>query len=240
VWATDAAQPGLDAAVAGRDASMPRDAGPICVPACTAGKTCLVTSCVAVSFTSVCGLGRATSLVDGTSGDDAVGSDLAAALAVACGGSFTVTSGNLSDPSVFDAASGQLLTPKSELALTTGGFFYNKLVSALEDARWSPLYFTSSNGTIGWAASATDQPVKTFQDTTVTATHDFFVVELFPDGDGRLALVEYGIGVPGTQAAGRQAQTILASPASYPDTWYVYEWTLNAGANVVNLVVSGK
>ncbi|MGC4121418.1 MAG: hypothetical protein QM765_43950 [Myxococcales bacterium] len=81
-----------------------------------------------------------------------------------------------------------------------------------------------------------------FADTDVTDTHDYFVVQLFDDLSGHLVLVDYGIGVAGTRAAGRQAAAILASPGTFTDAWYVYEWSLDAdaGAETVQLVSSGK
>ncbi|MBI5547380.1 MAG: hypothetical protein HY901_26150 [Deltaproteobacteria bacterium] len=236
-----------DAALAGLDAATPPDAstpdgGPLCAPSCLAGEACLETTCVQVAFSSICGLAHATLLNDGSSVDEAVGSGVAAAVSVACGEDFTVSLRSLADPSAFEASTGRLLTPRSELAFTSGGFYFNPLVAALESSRRSPLYFTSNGSTIGWAASVTNLPVLTFPGSDVSDTHDFFVIELFDDGDGRLLLVDYGIGSQGTQAAGRKVQEMIAAPASYADRWYVYEWVLDAdaGGEVTRLVVSGR
>ena len=200
-----------------------------------------MTSCVPVSFTALCGLDRATQLTDGNAVDDPAATGIAASLKGSCGTTFAVATASLADPTVFDAADGRLLIERREVVLTAGGFFFNPLVGALETARRTPLYFTSDATSDGWASSATGAPVHTFPSASVTAGHDFFVVELLTDGDGRLVLVDYGVGAGGTQAAGRQAEAILASAATHTDTWYLYEWTLAAdGGNAVALVASGK
>jgi hypothetical protein len=244
--AADAHIAGLDAA-AGLDAEQPDaaqpDAGPRCVPDCAAGETCLETSCVPVAFSTLCGLGRATVLTDGQAADDEVVASIGQAAASACGAGFEIASASLGDLSVFDSASGRLLTPMRELAITAGGFYFNPLVGALERTRKSPLYFTSdATAGIGWASSATGAPVHLFAEASVTDAHDYFVVELFPDDGGRLVLVDYGIGVAGTRAAGRQAELVLASPGTYADAWYVYEWSLDAdaGAETTHLIASGR
>ncbi len=241
ISASDAAAAPWDAAAP--DAAQQPDAGPRCVPPCGAGEACLGTACAAVRFDALCGLGRATYLTDGRATDDEVSAQIGQAVASACGGELAVGWADLADPAVFDPATGRLLTPTPELAIAAGGFYFNPLVGALERSRVSPLYFTSDPAEgIGWAASATGAPVLLFPDESVTDGHDYFVVQLFPDGGGRLVLVAYGVGAAGTRAAGRLAESMLASPGDFTGTWHVYEWSLDAGggAQASRLVASGS
>ncbi|MGC4121417.1 MAG: hypothetical protein QM765_43945 [Myxococcales bacterium] len=121
----DAAQlPGSDAqAVAGPDAevdaAMPPDAaqpdaGPRCEPPCSSGEACLETTCVTVAFNSLCGLAGAVVLLDGKVVDDEVAAGIGQSVADACGGALPFATASLGDPTVFDPASGRLVTPFRE------------------------------------------------------------------------------------------------------------------------------
>jgi hypothetical protein len=192
-----------------------------------------------VAFDAPCPLAKAALILTGNHSDDAVAAEVASALAAHCGAGFVVTTRSLADPTVFLA--GRLGTPRGELVITAGGYYFNALVGALETGRVSPLFFVTTPTQLGWKASATGQPVYTFPKTAVGSTHDYFVVELFPDGDGRLVLVVYGVGFGGTYAAGREATELLTCASPGASTWLISEWSLDAdaGTEVTQTVASG-
>jgi hypothetical protein len=61
----------------------------------------------------------------------------------------------------------------------------------------------------------------------LTQHHDYFYIELVVEPQsGTLCLGAVGILDPGTTAAGYWiANQVVPNRASYPDAWYVYEWT---------------
>ncbi len=74
---------------------------------------------------------------------------------------------------------------------------------------------------------ATNQQIVTAPFSSLSASHDFFVLQLAVEPiSGTLAYTGYGMLAYGTTAAGYYfATTVMPNIASYSDAWYVVEWT---------------
>ena len=92
----------------------------------------------------------------------------------------------------------------------------------------------SEDGTNAWILNqTTSQYVVNVPQTSLTAGHDYFLVELSVEPvSGTLVFAAIGMLAPGTLAAGFFVPTVMVpNRAQLTDSWYAYEWTDANGNN---------
>jgi len=173
-------------------------------------------------------------VLNGQAIDDEAGKSIGAALAGACGSAVTLVIGATSDAGVFDVITGEPLRT-GELLVMGGGAYTQKPVAWLEDHSFIPVVDTSTASELRYT-QRDGGVVCTFPLTTISLTHDVFVVELATAPSGSVVLSAAGYFGPGTTAAAWYVVKRMApSLASQTKGWYVVEWTDNLNGGTVGL-----
>ena len=120
-----------------------------------------------------------------------------------------------------------------------GGAFGQEGIAYME-GRYTPLYL-SNDGTTSNIVNRNTGSVAMTLDSNLTSTHDYFYVQVAVEpASGTLCFEAAGIYGPGTVAAGYFVQNIMmADPAKYTNSWYVFEWTESADGGLANGVDGG-
>jgi hypothetical protein len=131
-----------------------------------------------------------------------------------------------------NTTTGQPVAGAGDLLVAVGGDSAQRLVNYLEDSRTTLVYNEYDGLNTLWfkRRDANNTVIATITMSTLSPTHDYFLVEVVPDPvSGTFSLVLYGLDGPGTRAAAYFfANTMLPSIATYTQSWYLYEWL---GAN---------
>jgi hypothetical protein len=174
---------------------------------------------------NVCTIRSVTVLLDGLPGDLAPAQALGAALASSCAPSPPVVEVNQADATVINPSTGQPLGGGDVLALA-GGPFGQLVAGFLEGTRSAPVYSTTG-ATDELRRSSDDSLIVSFPLSSVTASHDYLLLEVARDHTtGVLAVVAYGFTQYGTAAAVWYfANVVLPDLGSHTQAWYALEWT---------------
>jgi hypothetical protein len=188
----------------------------------------------------VCDSPRATVLLDGLSGDDPISATVKDGLVVGCPPASPAPVAVLvaqAQAGTIHPVSGRPVVGSGDLQVVLGGPLGQFLIRYLENARLSSVYFTYDSVTARFYGRATDggaDPIIVEAPrTTLTPSHDFFLVETVVDpATGTLTLALYGFGLKGTEvAAWFFLNEILPnrSATQWNKSFYVYEWTARSG-----------
>jgi hypothetical protein len=223
----------------------PRNCG-ACGTTCGNTQFCTGTACSETVFPSVCDNPNATVVKDPYDIDNMAAAAIAEALKAACMPPPMILAQDQSDVGVLDPA-GRPLAGGSTSYITGGGPFGQHAVAYLDMAGLTPVYLTAEGENFEFRNRLTAQNVVTAPRTTLTDSHDFFLVEVTAEPmSGTLSLAAMGLFAPGTTAAGFWVSSeMIPKRSMYPDRWYVFEWTdsgdkLPNAADTFRLVDHGR
>jgi Cys-rich repeat protein len=219
-----------------------------CGNTCAVDQFCDGSGCKTQTFPNFCANQNVVAIRDGVPNDNVATGILASTIQQYCSPSTNIVFGDDDDPALVDQATGAILLGGGWTVVTAGGPFPNLPVRWLERTqRVTKVYF--SNNTAGTEfyfrqrlpadAGTPDPIIVTRAQSTCTqptadggvngARNDVFLVELAIDPfSGTLALISYGLCSPGNgtlAGAWYWANHILPNRASFPDSWYIFEWT---------------
>jgi hypothetical protein len=181
-------------------------------------------------FANVCANATVTVVDDLYYQDNEAGASIGQSLATSCGDAGVAMSiVSQTQPGVLiPGDAGWQPNTGVGTTLVAGGGYYGQLsVGYMDDHGLSPVYLTNDGTTSHIYQRSTGITLVTAADSTLGAQHDFFFLELAVEPQsGTLCLFGEGIYGAGTVAAGYYgAQVLVPGHASYPQPWYVYEWT---------------
>lgn len=215
----------------------PRHCG-ACSTTCAATQFCANASAPPVCgnniLANVCSSKKATFLLDGLQGDQEATLVLQAAIAARCTPPPMAMAVSQSVATAINTTTGQPVAGGGELLVAVGGDSGQRLVNYLEDSGTSHVYNEYDGVNTLWfkRRDASNAILATVTMSTLTPTHDYFLVEVvFDPISGTFSLVLYGLDSPGTKAGAYYfANTILPSITTQTNSWYLYEWMgMNAG-----------
>jgi hypothetical protein len=202
----------------------PRNCG-ACGTACTATQFCTGTKCDDAIFSNVCDNPRATLVWDAYASDNDAGAEIGTAL-TACSPSVTVTQ-QQNESLVTDPATGRPLLGVGNTYLIGGGWYGHPGMAYMDKEKLSPVQVNSDGTTNSWIQNlATGEYVVKILTSTLTATNDYFLIELVVEPEsGTLCFAATGMLDAGTAAAGYFTSTqVIPNRSKYPDAWYAYHW----------------
>jgi hypothetical protein len=208
----------------------PRNCG-ACGNACSATQFCTGTLCDDAVFANICASKSVTVVDDPYPTDMQAGSSLGEAIGSSCAGAgVTVVMVSQTQPGILVQGGDAGWRPNTGVGTTLvagGGAFGQLSVQYMDESALTPVYLTNNGTTSHIYQRSTGLPLVTANDDTLSAQHDFFMLELAVEPQsGTLCLFGEGILGPGTVAAGYfGSHVLLPAHASYPAAWYVYEWT---------------
>ena len=211
-----------------------------CGITCAPGQFCDGATCRTPTFPEFCANSRVYVIYDGIANDNAAANVLASTIVQNCSPQTVVTYSNQTDPTLVDQATGAPLIAAPATLVLAGGPYPSKVVKWLElTQKVTKVYFASNGTTEYYFKRRSDGSVASSLLQALCSPHrDQFLVELVTDpASGNLALIGYGLcsGSYGTQAAGWfYSQVLLPNRASYPDSWYVFDWTDTNNDSVPN------
>lgn len=196
-----------------------------CDIACSEAQFCGVSGCTDTMLSNVCEQGKAVALLDGLSTDDPATRALLATLG-GCSTPPTTREVSQDERDVINPDTGRLIAAGTELIVAAGGDFGQKLVNYFETAAIAPVFDTVSGDNLEFHLRDGGQAIVSVPAKSITDKHDYFVVELVRDPTtGAVALVTYGLGSPGTNAAVWYfANVMFADRENLTSDWYVYQW----------------
>ena len=203
-----------------------------CGATCPTTQFCANASAPSVCRTNilahVCNAKHATFLLDGLPADQEATVLVHGAFAARCTPPPLAKTVSQSVSTAINTTTGQPVVGGGELLVAVGGDSAQRLVNYLEDSGTTRIYNEYDGLNTLWfkRRDASNTVLATVTRSTLTPTHDFFVVEVVLDPiSGTLSLVVYGLDSPGTKAGAYYfATTILPSIATYTNGWYLYEW----------------
>ncbi len=202
----------------------------VCGTACGVDQFCDSSLCRDISFPEFCANRRVYAIQDGQPLDNAATTVLASTVTQYCSSQTNVTTGPQTNAAWVDQATGALLLGGGATVVTAGGPVPNLPVRWLERTRTvTKVYFASNNIDTFYFRRRSDGVNVVSRAANLCSSHsDVFLVELVADPtSSTLALIAYGMcgGGYGTQTgAWYWANVMLPNRASYPDSWYIYEW----------------
>ncbi len=205
----------------GRD---PRNCG-ACGNACTATQFCTGTQCDDAVFSNVRANPSITVVEDPYPIDIEAGVAIGTALATAADGGLVVVPQTQPGVLIPEGDAGWRPNTGVGTTLVAGGSWFGQLsVAYMDNTGLTPVYLTNDGTTSHIYQRATGLPLVTAADSSLTNSHDFFILELAVEPQsGTLCLFGQGILGAGTVAAGYWgSKVIVPSSASYTAPWYVY------------------
>jgi hypothetical protein len=176
----------------------------------------------------VCNSKQATFLLDGLQADQEAAVVLHAAITARCTPPPMAKTVSQSVSTAINTTTGQPVAGGGELLVAVGGDSGQRLVYYLENSGTSRIYNEYDGINTVWfkRRDANNTILAAVTRSTLTPTHDYFLVEVVPDPiSGTLSLVVYGVDSPGTKAGAYYfANTILPAITTYTHSWYLYEW----------------
>jgi hypothetical protein len=176
----------------------------------------------------VCSAKHATFLLDGLQADQEATVVVHGAITARCTPPPLAKTVSQSVSTAINPITGQPVLGGGELLVAVGGDSAQRLVNYLEDSGTTRVYNEYDGLNTLWfkRRDASNTILATVTRTTLTSTHDYFLVEVVLDPiSGTLSFVLYGLDSPGTKAAAYYfANTMLPSIATYTHSWYLYEW----------------
>ena len=201
-----------------------------CGNSCAQGDFCDGTQCNAPTYPNFCANTTVYVVHDGITADQTAADLMASTITANCPASVMVHTADQTDASLVDQATGQPLAGSGVTYVFGGGPFANKPIKWLEQTQLATkVYFAATDGVnYDWMERGAATPVASMPAASCSAHADQFVTELVTDPmSGTLSLVGYGActGGKGTLAAAYYyANVLLPNKASYPDSWYVFDW----------------
>jgi hypothetical protein len=200
-----------------------------CGNACADGEFCDGTQCNAPTYPNFCANPRVYVIYDGIPADQHAADVMASTITANCPTSVMVMTAPQTDPTLVDQATGQPLAGGGVSYVLAGGPFPNKPLRWLERTEQiTAIYFEADGTTYHWRRRSDGTDVATLAGSACSAGRDQFITELVTDpNSGTLSLIGYGAcpGGGGTLAAAwHYANVLLPDRASYPDSWYVFDW----------------
>jgi hypothetical protein len=201
-----------------------------CNNACMGGDFCDGTQCLAPTYPNFCANPKVYVIHDGITADNNAADLMASTITDNCPATVMVSTANQTDEALVDQATGRPLGGTGVTYVLGGGPFPNKVLRYLEKTLLTtPIYFDAPDGiNFYWRARETGTAVAQMKGSACTSTHDQFLIELVTDPmSGTLSLVGYGAcsGKGTLGAAYFYANMLLPNKMSYPDSWYVFDWT---------------
>jgi hypothetical protein len=195
-----------------------------CGTACAAADFCGQGQCRQSLLASLCDQAEVVALLDGIDVDDATSRALAAAVASSCGRAGSVLEAGQTDAGVLDPRTGEPLRLGAVL-VAGGGSYRQRAVDWLETQGLAPIIGPTSNAIYQYTRPDGGVVAEALP-SSITPSHDLFVVQLARAPSGAVVLNAAGIFSPGTTAAGWYAvNRLLPAPALAAKAWYVVEWT---------------
>lgn len=201
-----------------------------CGVACTASQFCGNVSappvCKAGIVANVCNAKTSTFLLDGLQADQEASAAVQAAMAANCAPPPLAMTISQSVAPEINTTTGQPVAGAGDLLVAVGGDSAQRLVNYLEDSRTTLVYNEYDGFNTLWFKRRDGTVIATITMSTLSATHDYFLIEVVPDPvSGTFSLVLYGLDGPGTRAAAHFfANNMLPAIATYTQSWYLYEW----------------
>jgi hypothetical protein len=197
---------------------------------CGADAYCGGAGCTGNTVANVCDALETVFLLDGQPVDDAMADQLLAAFQSECADGAPRATIVQTSSSALNQMTGQPVVDSGELVVVLGGPFGQYIVNYLEDnklTRSYNQYDASTSWFYGRASEGADPVLVMAPHSTLSADHDFFVIETVIDPISRARVIKvYGLDAAGTKAATWFfVNRVFASPASYGGTHYIYEWT---------------
>lgn len=201
-----------------------------CGNACGSGEFCSGTACEAPTYPNFCDNKNVYVIHDGITADNHAADVMASTITANCPPDVIVHTADQTDPTLVDQMTGQPLGGGGVTYVLGGGPFPNKPLKWLERTNdITKIYFDAPDGVNFYWRDRTGTAVAQMPGAQCSAHRDQFITELVTDPtSGTLSLIGYGAcsGGHGTLAsAWFYANVILPARASYPDSWYVYDWT---------------
>jgi hypothetical protein len=208
-----------------------------CDVVCTRNQYCGAAGCGADTLATLCDAESATFVL----GEYFIDNEAAGVVRDAFGTACPAVPSVLQDQGQADGinpTTGRPVAGPGRLFVVMGGFIGQRLAGYLEDSGATRLFdtFDGANNTF-WARSPAEGGAARvvargpYGDTCtgqscLTETHDYFRFETVVEPtSGTRTLLAYGMGAPGTIAAGWfLANRVLPSLSSFDHAWYVYEW----------------
>lgn len=200
-----------------------------CGNACLDGAFCDGTQCNAAIYPNFCANSKVYVIHDGIAADNAAADLMASTITANCPPDTTVTTASQTDPALVEQDTGRPLGGSGVTYVLGGGPFPNLVLRYLErNYKVTPVYFDAPDGVnFYWRSRKTDEAVAQMPGSACSATHDQFLIELVTDPlSGTLSLIGYAAcsGLGTRAAAYFYANMLLPDAASYPDSWYVFDW----------------
>jgi hypothetical protein len=198
-----------------------------CGNACASTQFCTGVACQDAVLKNICANPAATVVFDPYTDDNDAGLRMGNALATQCVPPVTVAYVNGDAGVGQDPDSGRPSTGPGNTLVVGGGSYGQPSVGYIDDTGLSTVRL-QADGTDTWFQNfKTQTTIVRAANTTLTAHHDFFLLELNVDpASGTLCFAGIGFYNLGTLAAGYFFQNkVMPSLSTFTAAWYVYEWT---------------
>lgn len=202
-----------------------------CTADCTADDYCSSLGCRSLSVAASCDTPHMTFVLDGASVDDALTPVVKDALVSLCPSTPTTSVDPETASAALNPVTGQPVSGAGDTVVELGGPYSQKVAHFVEAAGFTRVYDTGDSAKIGFyrhaADGGPDPAVVEAPMSTLTATHDYFKIELAVDPiSGTRLLQIYGLLAPGTSAAEWFfLNRVLPKLSTFTLRYYVYEWT---------------
>jgi hypothetical protein len=211
-----------------------------CSNACTSTQFCNGTSCYDTILANVCKNPRGTVVGDSYySTDTLAGIAMGHGLSASCTPVPSIVQSQQTALGVLEMTTNRPITGVGNTFIAGGGAFGQEGIAYME-GRYTSLYL-SNDGTTSNIVNRNTGSVAMTLDSNLTSTHDYFYVQVAVEpASGTLCFEAAGIYGPGTVAAGYFVQNIMmADPAKYTNSWYVFAWTAAPDGGLANGVDGG-
>ncbi len=145
------------------------------------------------------------------------------------------------DPMFVNQVSGEAAGDPDTAILTFGGPFVNPIVKRAEnsstpEADRAPVKFHNAGDTFHFQyKNGTNIPNASLPLSVINHDEDLFIIERYVDGTGRIIMICYGFGWPGTYAAGKFFdKVVFPNLGRFTHGWMVVHWNDSNGDGFVN------
>jgi hypothetical protein len=208
-------------------ATDPHNCG-ACGNTCVTNQFCTGTACVGAVFSNLCANASGTVVLDEYVADQDAGSLMGAALAASCTPAVVVTAVSQDAGVANDPVTGRPIAGPGDTLVIAGGSYGQITMGYLDGAGLTRLNLAGDGANaLAFFLRATNVAVVSAPISTLTASHDYFALELTVEPiSGTLSYTGFGMYAPGTAAAAYYfSNVVMPNLAGYTNAWYVYEWT---------------
>lgn len=127
---------------------------------------------------------------------------------------------------LFDAVTGQPVVSGTRFVIMAPASVHAQM-AYYESNRIAPVYLYGDDSSLFWVTSANDGVIleTVTSRSSLTASSDLFLLEVFSDGFSNYVFACYGLTAKGSMAAARFYQSIFQQLDAYSESWYVIQWT---------------